>query len=96
MLSEEQIKIIKAYDKFYENISNFKHSDFFHKLYIPDVNVYINNIVKKDKCDEDKSKIDEDDYLNSLSNKYKKIKRKQFKQKLYQDEELKNKQQINI
>lgn len=84
---------LRTYNKFYEKMENFKYDDSFDKLYIPSIDTYIKTLKMTINID-DKPKVDEyikdnDDWLNGLSRKNKKLIDKQKRTRLM-NEQIKN------
>ena len=83
-------KVLDSYNEFYEMIKNFEEVENFDKLFIPSVDNYI-KVKKMMITDNDNKTIDEikelenNDYLQSLSKKSRKIYKKQIKMKMMND-----------
>jgi hypothetical protein len=82
---------LSNYNKFYKTLKTFNQDDNFDMLFIPKVSDYIKTLKMKYDKEEDIKKIveyekDNDDYLQSLTKKQRKLINKQKQMKL-----LKNK-----
>lgn len=78
-------KIMEQYNTFYKNVEKYRESDDFHYLYVPNVNDYYKGIKMLQESNKEYMKElneyekDNDDYLQSIKGKYKKIIKKQQK-----------------
>ncbi len=99
MTAVEYKRVCDMYNNFYDKIlSQFGEDENFDRLFIPSINDYEKSCIFKNEMDElkdENKKIETDDYLISIKNKEKKIKKKQrFLRAQKALEEIENKGKI--